>query len=132
MLLKTIRILFVVFAIIATILFFPFKTGCSGGHRIQAIRRDFTTLVSYLDQYQNTGRNGYPTEEQGLEALVKRPTTDPLAWEWVQALPEIPLDPWQNSYRYKFPGSKKENEPELIRAGPDGKFGTEDDLSSQD
>ena len=63
---------------------------------------------------------------------MKRPTKEPLPNEWVQAIPEVPLDPWLNPYRYQMPGSKKENEPELISAGPDGRFGTEDDKSSQD
>jgi len=70
--------------------------------------------------------------EQGLKALVERPTSDPLPREWAQALPEIPRDDWRKPYRYQFPGSKIPNEPEIISAGPDGIFGNEDDLSSQD
>ena len=132
MLLKTIRILFVVLAIMATILFFPLKTGCEGDHRVQAIRRDFTNLISHLDSYRGLGRKGYPTEEQGLEALVEKPTTEPLPQDWVQALPEFPLDPWKNPYRYQFPGSKNPDEPEITSAGPDGMWGNEDDFSSQD
>ena len=99
--------------------------------RVQTTRQDFTTLISHLDQYRTLGRS-YPTETQGLEALVKKPNTSPIPRDWVQALPELPLDPWKNPYTYKFPGSKKQNEPELISNGPDGVFGNEDDLSSQD
>jgi len=99
--------------------------------RVQTTRQDFTTLISHLDQYRNLGRN-YPTEAQGLEALVKKPNTSPIPRDWVQALPELPIDPWKNPYTYKFPGSKKPNEPELISNGPDGVFGNDDDLSSQD
>ncbi len=105
---------------------------CGGGSRVQTTRQDFTTLITHLDHYRNLGRNGYPTNEQGLQALVERPTTEPLPEDWVQALPEVFPDPWQNPYRYQMPGSKKDHEPELISAGPDGVFDNEDDLSSQD
>ena len=100
--------------------------------RVQTTRQDFTTLITHLDQYRNIGRNGYPTEPQGLEALIKKPGSSPIPRDWVQSLPEMPKDPWGNPYTYKFPGSKKPNEPELISNGPDGVSGNEDDLSSQD
>ncbi|MCL4164907.1 UNVERIFIED_CONTAM: hypothetical protein GTU68_008922, partial [Idotea baltica] len=99
--------------------------------RVQTTRQDFTTLISHLDSYRNLGRS-YPTESQGLEALVNKPNTSPIPRDWIKALPELPMDPWKNPYTYKFPGSKKPNEPELISSGPDGIPGNEDDLSSQD
>lgn len=127
---KTICLIVAVLAVAAAALVFNSRT--SGCHPPGlSIRQDFCTLISHLDQYRNLGRS-YPTNEQGLKALVERPTTEPLPEDWVQALPEIPLDPWENPYRYQMPGSKKDKEPELISAGPDGIFDNEDDLSSQD
>ena len=100
--------------------------------RIQTARRDFTTLISHLDSYRTNGRRGYPTEAQGLKALVQKPNTSPIPRDWAQAFPEVPQDPWGNEYSYKFPGSKQPNEPEIVSNGPDGILGNEDDLSSQD
>ena len=99
--------------------------------RVQTTREDLTTLITHLDQYRNIGGR-YPTEPQGLEALVRKPQSLPRPRDWVQSLPEMPKDIWGNPYTYKFPGSKKPNEPELISNGPDGVSGNEDDLSSQD
>ena len=100
--------------------------------RLQTADRDFTALMSFLDTYKMNGRKGYPTEAQGLEALVTKPNTSPIPKRWAQGPPEVPQDPWGNPYGYKFPGSKRPNEPELISNGPDGIFGNDDDLSSQD
>lgn len=54
----------------------------------------------YLDNFQ------YPTDEQGLEALWERPTTEPVPENW--SGPYVNkmdfLDPWKNPYDYQFPG----------------------------
>ena len=127
---KALFLIVPVIIFLGAIIVFVSRSFSDGGHP-RTTRQDFTTLISHLDHYRNLGRN-YPTEEQGLNALIIRPTTEPIPRDWVEALPEIPLDPWGKPYCYRFPGSIKENEPELISAGPDGKFGTEDDKSSQD
>ena len=44
----------------------------------------------------------------------------------------VPIDPWNNEYLYKYPGTKDRSRPELICLGKDGLEGTEDDMSSQD
>ncbi|MGJ8695158.1 MAG: type II secretion system major pseudopilin GspG [Verrucomicrobiaceae bacterium] len=100
--------------------------------RIQTTRRDFTAILGHLDTYKMSGRRGYPTESQGLEALVKKPTASPIPKDWVQSFPELPTDGWGNAYEYKMPGSKDPTLPEIISPGKDGKFGTDDDMSSQD
>ena len=99
--------------------------------RIQGVRTDFNALISQLDFYSTLGKKGYPTESQGLEALVTRPTTSPIPRDWAQSVKEIPTDPWNIEYQYKMPGKDGANF-EIISAGPDKIFGTDDDLSSQD
>lgn len=131
-LMKTVCILFAVISIVVIASTFIFGTRNFSRAPIAAYRRDFATLLSFLDAYKMNGRSGFPTNEQGLKALVERPTAEPLPKEWVQQIPEIPRDPWGIPYRYFFPGTKNPNEPEIISAGPDGIFDTEDDLSSQD
>jgi general secretion pathway protein G len=50
----------------------------------------------------------YPTTEQGLEALLKAPAGKEGKWKGPY-LEELPMDPWDNPYRYRFPGSKNIN-----------------------
>jgi general secretion pathway protein G len=84
-----------------------------------------------LEQYRNIGGH-YPSTEQGLEALFKKPTTPPHPRRWKQSLLEVPRDPWKTPYKYQYSGSKDLRLPEIISAGPDREFGTEDDQSNQD
>ncbi|MDB4311381.1 type II secretion system protein GspG, partial [bacterium] len=99
--------------------------------RVQRVRSDFNTIGSQIDTYEMLGKRGFPTEAQGLDALVKKPTSSPIPRDWTNSLPEIPRDPWTIEYQYKMPGKDGANY-ELISAGKDKIFGTEDDLSSQD
>ncbi|MDB4408738.1 type II secretion system major pseudopilin GspG [Akkermansiaceae bacterium] len=100
--------------------------------RVQRTRADFTSLISHLDSYKMLGSRGYPNQTQGLEALVSKPSTSPVPKDWTQSLRELPVDGWGNAFQYKMPGTKIPNEPELISAGVDGIFGSDDDMSSQD
>lgn len=105
--------------------------GVGDGAKLQRTRADFQSIGSALNTYRvNAGR--YPTTQQGLAALVDKPTSTPVPRDWVRISKKIPVDPWQNAYLYKFPGSKDASEFELISKGPDGIENTPDDLSSQD
>ncbi len=50
----------------------------------------------------------YPTTEQGLEALIKAPAGKEVKWKGPY-LEELPKDPWDNAYQYRFPGTKNIN-----------------------
>ncbi len=92
---------------------------------------DFSSINNGLQSYKtNAGR--YPAEQQGLMALVEKPTTTPRPKRWTQIMNNVPKDPWDNEYLYKFPGTKDSSRPEIISMGKDGRVGTEDDMSSQD
>ena len=68
-------------------------------------------------------RNNYfkpPTQEQGLMALVERPTGDPQPERWRAYLEEPMLDPWGNEYQYRFPGQKSDKKYDLFSLGEDG------------
>jgi general secretion pathway protein G len=67
----------------------------------------------------------YPSEGMGLEALVLDPG-DSANWNGPY-MKKMPVDPWQNPYIYRFPGSHG-LEYDLCSAGPDGVEGTEDDI----
>jgi general secretion pathway protein G len=99
---------------------------------VSTSRQDMTSFSSALEAYKNIGGK-YPSTSQGLEALLKRPQSSPRPRDWVQALDdeEALFDPWDTKYKYEYPGSKDPSRPEIMSAGPDKQFGSEDDMSSQ-
>ena len=76
--------------------------------------------------------NHFPSELQGLKALVERPTTAPEPRSWEPSFMTLPKDGWDQEFVYRYPGSKDPSQPEVISKGKDGELGTFDDLSSQD
>ncbi len=104
------------------------KVG-EGAKRTQ-VSSDFNSIGAALRMYQtNNGR--FPTTQQGLDALVNKPSSTPVPKRWVKLMDRVPTDPWQTPYGYKFPGSVDNTTFELISAGPDMQKDTEDDISSQ-
>ena len=80
----------------------------------------------------------YPSTEQGLKALVEKPTSGRIPNKWREGgyldKPVIPKDPWGNDYVYLSPGRHGE-EYEIISYGRDGKEGGEGpdaDISSSE
>jgi general secretion pathway protein G len=95
------------------------------------VTADFCSIESALRMYKlNAGT--YPTTEQGLRALVERPTSEPVPRQWSQLMKSVPKDAWNHEYEYRFPGSKDVTEFEIMSRGKDGIRGTEDDMSSQE
>lgn len=79
-----------------------------------------------LDNYRlDNGR--YPTTDQGLEALRKKPPTTPIPekWDGPYLKKEVPLDPWGNPYVYYCPGKVDPEGYDLISYGEDGQEGGE-------
>jgi len=70
-----------------------------------AAKADVGALVQALKLYRLD--NGfYPSTDQGLQALVTRPTTQPTPSNWKQGgyLERLPQDPWGGDYQYLSPG----------------------------
>ena len=63
----------------------------------------------------------YPSTQQGLEALVKKPTGNPQPKNWNKDgyLKKLPVDPWGNPYQYLAPGTK--GPFDLYSLGADGR-----------
>ncbi len=73
----------------------------------------------------------YPTQEQGLMALVKPPASGPKPKRWSQCLnEEAIIDPWGNPFHYHYPGRRNPDGFDVFSMGPDGKAGTEDDIGN--
>lgn len=81
-------------------------------------RGDFNSIGSVLKMYKiNNG--SYPTQTQGLKALVEKPTDFHSDTEWTQLSDRVPLDPWGNPYQYIAPSSY-DGEFALFSFGRDG------------
>jgi len=98
---------------------------------ITVVDGDFASIDNALQAYRNNAGN-FPSGQQGLMALVEKPSSAPRPRRWIQIMDQLPKDPWGNEYVYKYPGSQNRSRPELICYGKDGLEGTEDDMSSQD
>jgi general secretion pathway protein G len=94
--------------------------------RHTTVEADVQSIGTQLQLYNNM--NGfYPTTEQGLQALVSQPSSDPQPQRWYQLFKELPQDPWHNPYIYICPGRKNPTGYDLYSAGPDRKSDTPDD-----
>ncbi len=95
--------------------------------RITAARNDLRAIQSALDMYK-LDNHRYPTTDQGLEALVEEPSSEPEPPNWNGYLDKVPQDPWGQTYRYLNPG--KHSEVDIFSMGPNGRQGGEDDIGS--
>ena len=92
-----------------------------GKSEVKAARAQIDALEKALDHYRlDVGR--YPSGEQGLAALSRRPTNES-RWQGPYLRKELPADPWGNAYQYVQPGQR--GEFDLISLGKDGKTGGE-------
>jgi general secretion pathway protein G len=90
--------------------------------RVIAAKQDISSLVQALKLYRlDTGR--YPTTEQGLEALIAKPTTgsNPQNGKSNGYLDRLPKDPWGFAYQYLNPGLRAEID--VFSFGSDNKPG---------
>ena len=98
--------------------------------RVMATRQDIASLMQALKLYRLDNQR-YPSTEQGLAALVTRPTSGPAANNWKSYLDKMPLDPWGKPYQYLNPGLK--GEIDVFSLGADGQpggTGVEADIGS--
>ncbi|MDN4588867.1 type II secretion system protein GspG [Xenophilus aerolatus] len=90
--------------------------------RTTAARTDVNNLMNALKMYRLDNQR-YPTAEQGLQALVQRPTVGPAAPNWKPYIDKLPNDPWGRPYQYMNPGIK--GEIDVLSLGADGQAGGE-------
>lgn len=91
-----------------------------GRAKFQTAHIEIQTLGNALDLFR-LDMQRYPTQEEGLEALVEAPPGDP-QWNGPYLKQnKLPLDPWGHPYRYRFPG--QHGDYDLYSLGPDGEGG---------
>jgi general secretion pathway protein G len=128
-------IVIVIIGILATLLIPRIMERPEEARRIKA-KMDIKTIESALKLYK-IDSGTYPTTEQGLEALVKKPETSPLPKKWREGgylEGSVPNDPWGNPFYYTSPGSDG-RDYEILSYGNDGQpggTGRDADISSTD
>jgi len=95
--------------------------------RIAATKNNIRAIQSALDMYK-LDNHRYPTTDQGLEALVSEPNSEPEPANWNRYMDNVPTDPWGNRYLYLEPG--KHGDIDLFSPGPNGRVGDEDDIGT--
>ena len=90
--------------------------------RVTAARTDVNNLMQALKLYKLDNQR-YPSAEQGLQALVVKPTSGPIPPSWKPYLDKLPNDPWLHAYQYANPGLK--GEIDVYSFGADGVIGGE-------
>jgi general secretion pathway protein G len=102
--------------------------------RVIAARSDIAAILASLKLYRLDNQR-YPTGEQGLAALIARPTQPPIPPNWKPNgyLERLPRDPWGQPYQYLNPGLRGEIDVYSFGAdGQPGGTGIDADLGSWD
>ena len=104
----------------------PRVVGRTDDARVAAARQDVASIMQALKLYRlDNGR--YPTTEQGLRALIEKPTAEPMPNNWKQGgyleRSSLPKDPWGKEYQYLNPGLR--GEIDVFSFGRDGQSGGE-------
>jgi len=97
--------------------------------RLIKAQQDIRTLENALRMYKLDNLY-YPSTDQGLQALVEKPDTEPLPRKWAKEgyIDRLADDPWGNPYLYLQPGVH--GSFDIFSLGPDGQSDTDDDLGN--
>ena len=114
-----IMVVVVILSILAAMIVPKIMSRPDEARTVQA-KQDLLTLQSALDLYK-LDNGTYPTTEQGLGALVTKPSTPPVPDDWKQGgyLQRLPEDPWHAPYQYL----NQDEEIRLFSYGPKGEHG---------
>jgi len=128
-----IMVVVVIMGILAALVV-PKLMGRADDARITAAKQDIATLMQALKLYKLDNQR-YPSTEQGLQALMSKPTGGPAANGWKAGgyVEKLPKDPWGGQYQYLSPGVK--SEVDVFSYGADGQpggTGNDADIGSWD
>lgn len=102
-----------------------------GEARVAATQLQIRQLQTALNVYR-TEQGRYPTQEQGLEALIRIPDREPIPRQYPRdgylEGSRVPLDAWGNPFIYLAPGRAGEAY-EILSYGSDGEPGGEGDAA---
>ena len=109
----------------------PRLSGRADQAKVAVAQSDIgANIATALKLYQLDNGN-FPTNEQGLNALLTKPSSEPVPNNWNGPyIEKPPVDPWGNPYKYTCPGTNNKTSYDLFSAGKDGIEGTEDDVTN--
>jgi len=114
-----VMVVVVILGILASLIV-PRVLGRTDEARAVAAKQDVAAVMQALKLYRlDNGR--YPSQEQGLQALLAKPQVQPVPTNWKQYLEKLPKDPWGNVYHYLNPGVR--GEIDVFSLGADGQAG---------
>jgi general secretion pathway protein G len=114
-------VVIVIIGVLATLVA-PRVLGRADEARVTKAKQDIATLTGALKMYRLDNQR-YPTTEQGLQALVAKPTVDPVPGNWKPYIDKLPMDPWGKPYQMLSPGQR--GEVDVFSFGADGRNGGE-------
>ena len=128
-----VMVVIVIIAVLAALIV-PKVMGRPDEARVTAARQDIGAISQALKLYKLDNMR-YPTTEQGLQALVKKPASAPVPenWKGNGYLEKLPKDPWGSPYIYLQPGLH--GEVDIMSFGADrqaGGEGNDADIGSWD
>ncbi len=115
----------VILGVLAAIVY-PKVVGRGQEARLQAARTQIASFTTALGAFE-VDNGFFPKGKNGLMDLVQKPGT---AQNWHQYLDSVPKDPWGNDYVYEYPGRHNPNGFDLSSMGPDGRAGSDDDITN--
>ena len=116
-----VMVVIVILGVLAALIV-PRVLGRPDEARIVAAKQDIASIMQALKLYKLDNRR-YPSTEQGLTALVERPSIAPQPENWKSYLEKLPNDPWGSPYQFLSPGLK--GDVDVLSFGADGRAGGE-------
>ena len=114
-------VVIVILGLLATFMV-PKIMGKPDEARVAKAKNDILAIESALKMYK-LDNSYYPTTEQGLEALIKAPTNEPVPKNYRRGgyldTSKKPVDPWERDYIYRSPG-ESDRDFDIISLGADG------------
>lgn len=109
----------------------PRLSGRTEQAKRSVAKADIDSNISMGLKLYEVDNEGFPTTEQGLDALLQAPSSPPASDNWNGPyLEKTPVDPWGHPYEYKCPGSYRKAGYDLYSVGKDGIEGTDDDIKN--
>jgi general secretion pathway protein G len=125
-----IMIVVIIIASLAAIVM-PRLSGRSEQAKVVVAQTDINSSISLALKLYQLDNGKFPTTEQGLAALISKPSSAPVPVNWKEPyLDKKPIDPWGNPYQYKSPGAHNSSTFDLNSFGGDGVEGTADDVKN--
>ncbi|MEM7662810.1 MAG: type II secretion system major pseudopilin GspG [Pseudomonadota bacterium] len=100
--------------------------GASTDAQLKTARANVSALAQSLERYR-LSMYSYPTESQGLQALVEAPDglDNPATYPQGGFIQVLPSDPWGRPYQYVFPAERSRAAYDVFSLGADGQPGGE-------